>query len=125
MKNFVIFLILTLFVSFGGGEIHFLKFEIHFLKFEIHFLKFEIHFLKFEIHFLKFEIHFLKFEIHFLKGIGGYFEITLPLNPLNIPLTPQDRFFSKVIACLTQALLLFILKMLKHFLNSINSIKQS
>ncbi len=56
---------------------------------------------------------------HFLKGIGGYFEITLPLNPLKIPLTQEDRFFSKVIACLMQALLLFILKMLKHFLNSI------
>ncbi len=39
LKNFVIFLILTLFVSFGGGE------------------------------------------THFLKGIGGYFEITLPLQP--------------------------------------------
>ncbi|EMH03710.1 hypothetical protein HMPREF1408_01521 [Helicobacter pylori GAM245Ai] len=45
-------------------------------------------------------------KTHSLKGIGGYFEITLPLNPLKIPLTQEDRFFSKVIACLTQALLL-------------------
>ncbi|OOP75608.1 hypothetical protein B0X29_07695 [Helicobacter pylori] len=36
--------------------------------------------------------------MRFLKGIGGYFEITLPLN---IPLTQEDRFFSKVIACLS------------------------
>ncbi|RKV50073.1 hypothetical protein DD769_03480 [Helicobacter pylori] len=35
---------------------------------------------------------------HFFKGIGGYFEITLPLN---IPLTQEDRFFNKVIACLS------------------------
>ncbi|AEN16965.1 hypothetical protein HPSNT_04075 [Helicobacter pylori SNT49] len=27
----------------------------------------------------------------FYKGIGGYFEIILPLNPLKIPL--KDRFF--------------------------------
>ncbi|EIE29794.1 Hypothetical protein HP17_08139 [Helicobacter pylori NCTC 11637 = CCUG 17874 = ATCC 43504 = JCM 12093] len=29
----------------------------------------------------------------FYKGIGGYFEIILPLNPLKIPLTQEDRFF--------------------------------
>ncbi|MUU62839.1 hypothetical protein F7211_03475 [Helicobacter pylori] len=40
-------------------------------------------------------------KTHSLKGIGGYFEITLPLNPLKIPLTQEDRFFSKVIACLS------------------------
>ncbi len=48
-ENLVIFLILTLFVSFGGGEV---MVKIHFLN-----------------------------ETHFLKGIGGYFEITLPLQP--------------------------------------------
>ncbi len=42
----------------------------------------------------------LSFSNSFYKGIGGYFEIILPLNPLKIPLTPQDRFFNKVIACL-------------------------
>ncbi|EIE28935.1 Hypothetical protein HP17_02624, partial [Helicobacter pylori NCTC 11637 = CCUG 17874 = ATCC 43504 = JCM 12093] len=31
LKNFVIFLILTLFVSFGGGEIHFLHLKLIFL----------------------------------------------------------------------------------------------
>nr|EJB94540.1 hypothetical protein HPHPH23_0826 [Helicobacter pylori Hp H-23] len=36
----------------------------------------------------------------FYKGIGGYFEIILPINPLKIPLTPQDRFFQEAIACL-------------------------
>ncbi len=40
----------------------------------------EIHFFN-EIHFFKFETRFLKFETRFLKGIGGYFEITLPLQP--------------------------------------------
>nr|WP_227624777.1 hypothetical protein [Helicobacter pylori] len=31
-------------------------------------------------------------KTHFLKGIGGYFEITLPLqSPTKNPLTPKDR----------------------------------
>ncbi len=49
-ENFVIFLILALFVSFGGIETHFLHLKFIFLS----------------------EIHFLKFETRFLKGIGGY-----------------------------------------------------
>ncbi|EJB79983.1 hypothetical protein HPHPH4_0899 [Helicobacter pylori Hp H-4] len=64
-------------------------------------------------------------KTRFLKGIGGYFEITLPLQPPIKSPNPRRPLFSKVIACLMQTLLLFILKMLKHFLNSINSIKQS
>ncbi|QEF35821.1 hypothetical protein D2C78_05295 [Helicobacter pylori] len=40
----------------------------------------------------------------FYKGIGGYFEIILPLNPLKIPLTQEDRFFSRDYRLLTQAL---------------------
>ncbi|EJB64738.1 hypothetical protein HPHPH44_1205 [Helicobacter pylori Hp H-44] len=38
------------------------------------------------------------------KGIRGYFEITLPLNPIKYPPNPR-RPFQGVIACLTQALL--------------------
>ncbi|PDW66676.1 hypothetical protein BB447_05215 [Helicobacter pylori] len=43
----------------------------------------------------------------FYKGIGGYFEIILPLNPLKIPLTPQDRFFNKVITCLRKLFVIY------------------
>ncbi|EMH29743.1 hypothetical protein HMPREF1421_00472, partial [Helicobacter pylori GAM265BSii] len=33
---------------------------------------------------------------HSLKGIGGYFAIIPPpFNPLKIPLTQEDRFFSR------------------------------
>ncbi|EJB84265.1 hypothetical protein HPHPH9_1048 [Helicobacter pylori Hp H-9] len=39
------------------------------------------------------------------KGIGGYFEITLPLNPIKYPHNPRIPL-QGVIACLTQALLL-------------------
>ncbi|NHB39698.1 hypothetical protein EXS98_05830 [Helicobacter pylori] len=51
-ENFAIFLILTLFVSFGGVKTHFLHLK-----------------------------SFSSFEIRFFKRIGGYFEITLPLQP--------------------------------------------
>ncbi|EJB96606.1 hypothetical protein HPHPP1_1099 [Helicobacter pylori Hp P-1] len=53
----------------------------------------------------------------FYKGIGGYFEIILPLNPLKIPLTPQDRFFFRKYHLLTQALLLLIVKTPLAFFN--------
>ncbi|RKV09460.1 hypothetical protein DDP51_04920 [Helicobacter pylori] len=40
----------------------------------------------------------------FYKGIGGYFEIILPLNPLKIPLTPRRPLFFRKYHLLTQAL---------------------
>ncbi|MUU45188.1 hypothetical protein F7195_03255 [Helicobacter pylori] len=51
-------------------------------------------------------------KTHSLKGIGGYFEITLPLQPPIKSPNPRRPLFSKVIACLTQALLLLDYK--KH-----------
>ncbi|EMJ43364.1 hypothetical protein HMPREF1436_01119, partial [Helicobacter pylori GAMchJs136i] len=44
---------------------------------------------------------FSSFEIRFLKGIGGYFEITLPLQPPIKSPNPRRPLFSKVIACLS------------------------
>ncbi|MFP6046008.1 hypothetical protein ACLF81_07505, partial [Helicobacter pylori] len=71
-ENFIIFLILTLFVSFGGKTMVKRCFN-------------ETHFLKFETHFLKFETRFFKFETRFFKGIGGYYRKIPPLTPLKSP----------------------------------------
>ncbi|EJB81934.1 hypothetical protein HPHPH6_0995 [Helicobacter pylori Hp H-6] len=43
----------------------------------------------------------------FYKGIGGVFCDNTPLNPLKIPLTPQDRFFNKVITCLRKLFVIY------------------
>lgn len=46
--------------------------------------------------FKKWGFSYFVFETHSLKGIGGYFAIIPPLNPLKIPLTQEDRFLIKL-----------------------------